>query len=112
MLDAAIWKELAAEDVLGRSDVPTNREITLTRSLNPVPASQLILCRSSSIVAAHRIMSLPSRLNSIRIADYYENAFSRTSLTNSATPGSLLARSRAGNVKGFDLVVGNKILKA
>jgi hypothetical protein len=65
------------------------------RDLNPVVTSQLTLCRSSSIAATHRIMSVSSRLNSIRIWGYCENAFSRTSLTNSATPGSLLSLGRA-----------------
>jgi len=64
-----LWIVSNSKNVLGRSDVPTNRKVALTRNLNPVPASQLILCRGSSIAAAHRIVSLPSRLNSIRIGD-------------------------------------------
>jgi hypothetical protein len=44
------------------------------RNLNPVATSQLKLCRSSSTPAAHRIMSLPSRPNSIPIGRYCEKA--------------------------------------
>src|ERR1700751_353792 len=58
------WVEPNGEDVLARSDIPTDGQVSLWRDLDVIEARQFFLCRGSSVAATHgSILKEVFRLN-------------------------------------------------